>query len=70
VRYLSVTQQANYQTFNQSNIHTPVSLIILVTGVFLITRAVTYKEYRAKKLRRQINTLEAIWLQEYKENKL
>lgn len=64
MRYLSVTQPANYQTSHQSIIYTPVSLIILVTGVFLIIKAVTYKEYHAKTLRRQINKLETIWLLE------
>jgi hypothetical protein len=65
-------QQANYQIFNQSNsnIYTPVSFIVLIAGIILIIRAVTYKEYRAKKLRRQIDKLESIWLQEYKKNKL
>lgn len=70
MRYLSLTQQANYQTSNQSNIYTPVSLLVLVTGVLLIIKAVTYKEFRAKTLRRQTSKLEKIWLLESKENKL
>jgi hypothetical protein len=69
VQYSSVNQQANHQTFNQSNIYTPVSLMILVTGVLLITKTLTYKEYRAKVLRRQINKLEKNWLLESKNNK-
>ncbi len=70
MRYLSVTQQANYQTSTQSNIYTPVSLLVLVAGVFLIIKAVTYKEFRAKILRQQTEKLEKIWLLESKENKL
>jgi hypothetical protein len=70
VQHPSVTQQTNYQSLHQSNIYTPVSLIVLVAGVFLIIKAVAYKEYRAKILRRQINKLEENWLLESKNNKL
>ncbi len=70
MQHSSVTQQTNYQTSHQSNICTPISLIVLVAGTFLIIKAVTYKEYRAKILRRQINKLEKNWLLESKNNKL
>jgi hypothetical protein len=70
MRYSSVAQQKNYQTLHQSNIYTPICLMILVTGILLIIKALTYKKYRAKILRRKINKLEKIWLLESKENKL
>lgn len=70
MRYLLVTNQTNYQTPTKSNIHTPISLLVLVAGLFLIVKVVIYKEIRAKILRQQTNKLEKIWLLESKENKL
>lgn len=61
MRHSSEIQPANYQTSHQSNIYTPVCSIVLVTGVLLIVKAVTHKQYRAKILRRQINKLETMW---------
>ncbi len=70
MRYLLVTNQTNYQTPTKSNIYTPISLLVLVAGVFLIIKVVIYKEIRAKILRQQTKKLEKIWLLESKEKKL
>lgn len=70
MRYLLVTNQTNYQTPTKSNIYTPISLLVLVAGVFLITKVVIYKKIRAKILRQQTKKLEKIWLLESKEKKL
>ncbi len=70
MRHLLVTNQTNYQTPTKSNIYTPISLLVLVAGVFLIIKVVIYKEIRAKILRQQTKKLEKIWLLESKEKKL